>query len=159
MHHFVTEMCTCAHFCYKMVHCGIFVKCIVGFVRLVYCLHVCLASHCLSSCCCEAMFYASHLWCHVHCILWSADADLTSGQATLGATNTQASWGPSAEGPHVNYISTSTHHINQTTETTMIREYHKKFQFLRPTYLDQYTELCCYYNQLRFRQDNTQMWP
>ena len=23
MHHFVTEMCTCAHFCYKMVHCGI----------------------------------------------------------------------------------------------------------------------------------------
>ena len=23
MHHSVTEMCTCAHFCYKMVHCGI----------------------------------------------------------------------------------------------------------------------------------------
>ena len=23
MRHFVTEMCTCAHFCYKMVHCGI----------------------------------------------------------------------------------------------------------------------------------------
>ena len=23
MHYFVTEMCTCAHFCYKMVHCGI----------------------------------------------------------------------------------------------------------------------------------------
>ena len=23
MHHFVTEMCTCAHFCHKMVHCGI----------------------------------------------------------------------------------------------------------------------------------------
>ena len=27
---------TCAHFCYKMLHCGIFVWCIVGFVRLVY---------------------------------------------------------------------------------------------------------------------------
>ena len=27
----------CAHFCYKMVHCGIFAKCIVGFVRWVYC--------------------------------------------------------------------------------------------------------------------------
>ena len=26
----------CAHFCYKMLHCGIFVWCIVGFVRLVY---------------------------------------------------------------------------------------------------------------------------
>ena len=25
----------CAHFCYKMVHCGIFVQCIVGFVRWV----------------------------------------------------------------------------------------------------------------------------
>ena len=24
MHHFVTEMCTCAHFCYKVVHCGMF---------------------------------------------------------------------------------------------------------------------------------------
>ena len=24
MHLFVTEMCTCAHFCYKMVHCGIY---------------------------------------------------------------------------------------------------------------------------------------
>ena len=23
MHHFVIEMCTCAHFCYQMVHCGI----------------------------------------------------------------------------------------------------------------------------------------
>ena len=27
---------TCAHFCYKMVHCGIFDWCIVGFVRWVY---------------------------------------------------------------------------------------------------------------------------
>ena len=26
----------CAHFCYKMVHCGIFVGCIVAFVRWVY---------------------------------------------------------------------------------------------------------------------------
>ena len=25
MHHFVTEMCTHAHFCYKMVHYGILV--------------------------------------------------------------------------------------------------------------------------------------
>ena len=27
----------CAHFCYKMVHSGILVWCIVGFVRWVYC--------------------------------------------------------------------------------------------------------------------------
>ena len=26
----------CAHFCYKMVHCGIFVSCIVAFLRWVY---------------------------------------------------------------------------------------------------------------------------
>ena len=26
----------CAHFCYKMMHCGIFVSCILGFVRCVY---------------------------------------------------------------------------------------------------------------------------
>ena len=26
---------TCAHFCHKMVHCGIFVSCIVGFVRQI----------------------------------------------------------------------------------------------------------------------------
>ena len=26
----------CAHFCYRMVHCGIFVWCIMGFVRWVY---------------------------------------------------------------------------------------------------------------------------
>ena len=26
----------CAHFCYKVVHCGIFVWCIVGFVQQVY---------------------------------------------------------------------------------------------------------------------------
>ena len=26
----------CAHFCYKMVHCGIFIWCIVGFVCWVY---------------------------------------------------------------------------------------------------------------------------
>ena len=31
---------TCAHFCYKMVHCGIYVWCIVGFVRWVYCTHL-----------------------------------------------------------------------------------------------------------------------
>ena len=33
MHHFVTEMCTCAHVCYKMIHCWIFVWHIVRFVR------------------------------------------------------------------------------------------------------------------------------
>ena len=35
MRYFVTEMCmcTCAHFCYKMVHCKIWHPCIVGFVR------------------------------------------------------------------------------------------------------------------------------
>ena len=36
MHYFVTEMCTCAHFCNKMLHCGIVVKCIMGFMRCVY---------------------------------------------------------------------------------------------------------------------------
>ena len=36
MQHFVAELCTCVHFCYKMLHCGIFVWCIVGFVRWVY---------------------------------------------------------------------------------------------------------------------------
>ena len=36
MHHSVTGICTRAHFCYKMVHCGIFVRCIVGFVRWCY---------------------------------------------------------------------------------------------------------------------------
>ena len=30
---------TCAHFWYKMVHCGIFVWCIVGFVRWAYSSH------------------------------------------------------------------------------------------------------------------------
>ena len=33
---FVTEICTCAHFCYKMVHCGIWDWCIVGFLGYVY---------------------------------------------------------------------------------------------------------------------------
>ena len=33
MHHFATEMCTCAHFCYKMVLCGIFVWWNMEFVR------------------------------------------------------------------------------------------------------------------------------
>ena len=27
----------CPYFCYKRLNCGIFVKCIVGFARLVYC--------------------------------------------------------------------------------------------------------------------------
>ena len=44
MHHqSVTEnsnVQTCAHFCYKMVHLGIFDKCIAGFVRLVYSLYL-----------------------------------------------------------------------------------------------------------------------
>ena len=33
MHHFVTEMCThtCGHFCFKMVHCGIWYWFIVGY--------------------------------------------------------------------------------------------------------------------------------
>ena len=29
---------TCAHFCYKMVHCGTWDWCIAGFVRSVYCM-------------------------------------------------------------------------------------------------------------------------
>ena len=36
MHHFETECCTRAHFCYKMVHCGIWDWYIVGFVQEVY---------------------------------------------------------------------------------------------------------------------------
>ena len=30
----------CGHFCYKMVYCGIFVRCVVGFVKWVYCLSI-----------------------------------------------------------------------------------------------------------------------
>ena len=36
-HHYATEMNTCAHFCNKFMHCGIFVSCGVGFVRCAYC--------------------------------------------------------------------------------------------------------------------------
>ena len=37
VHHFVTEMCTCVHISVtKIVHCGIFVWCIVEFVICVY---------------------------------------------------------------------------------------------------------------------------
>ena len=35
MCHFVTEMCTCAHFCYKVVYWGIWDWCIVRFVRML----------------------------------------------------------------------------------------------------------------------------
>ena len=35
MDHFVTEMCTHAHFCHKMLHSGIFFWCIVGFMNSV----------------------------------------------------------------------------------------------------------------------------
>ena len=41
MQYFATGMCMCAHFCYKMVFCGIFVWCIMGFVRWVYCIFCC----------------------------------------------------------------------------------------------------------------------
>ena len=37
MHHFVTVICTFSHFCYKMMHFGIFVRCIVGFGRWITC--------------------------------------------------------------------------------------------------------------------------
>ena len=36
MHHFLTDVCTHAHFCYKMVHCGIRNWCTLGSVTLVY---------------------------------------------------------------------------------------------------------------------------
>ena len=36
MHNFVTEMFTHAHFCYKMMHCGIWDWCMVGFVQQAY---------------------------------------------------------------------------------------------------------------------------
>ena len=36
-HHFVTEMYKCVQLCYKMVHYGLFVYCIMGFVRWVFC--------------------------------------------------------------------------------------------------------------------------
>ena len=35
MHYFLTEMCTHAHFCYKVKHCGISEWCIVGFEQQV----------------------------------------------------------------------------------------------------------------------------
>ena len=38
MQHFLTEICTHAHFLYKMLHCGISVWCIVDFVRWDYCM-------------------------------------------------------------------------------------------------------------------------
>ena len=36
MHYFVTEMCTCVHTSVKNGALGIFVQCIVGFIRWVY---------------------------------------------------------------------------------------------------------------------------
>ena len=36
MPQFVTFICTCTHFCYKTMYCGIFVWCIVEFVRWVF---------------------------------------------------------------------------------------------------------------------------
>ena len=36
MHHFVTEISTRANFCYKMMHCGIWDWCIVGFMPQIY---------------------------------------------------------------------------------------------------------------------------
>ena len=33
-------MHACAYFCYKRVHCGIWDKCTVGFVKLIYCMTV-----------------------------------------------------------------------------------------------------------------------
>ena len=36
LHHFTTEMHMCAHFCYKMLHYGVFVWCILGFVSWIY---------------------------------------------------------------------------------------------------------------------------
>ena len=36
MHQLITEMCTREHFCYKMVHFGIWDWCIMGFVQQVY---------------------------------------------------------------------------------------------------------------------------
>ena len=33
-------MHACAYFCYKRVHCGIWDKCTVGFVKLIYCIAV-----------------------------------------------------------------------------------------------------------------------
>ena len=36
MHHFATERCTGAHFCYKMVYCGMWDWCIMGFAQQLY---------------------------------------------------------------------------------------------------------------------------
>ena len=55
IHLFVTEMCTRAHFCYKMVHCGIWDWCIVGFVQQV-CTYPCLGQ-----------FHTSHT---TECLRW-----------------------------------------------------------------------------------------
>ena len=38
---------TCAHFCYKMVHCGIFVWCIMGYVICLALSQQCMALACL----------------------------------------------------------------------------------------------------------------
>ena len=37
---------TCAHFCYKMLYCGIWHRCILGFVRWAYTVHTTNASVC-----------------------------------------------------------------------------------------------------------------
>ena len=39
MHHFLTYVHTCAHFCHRMVHCAIMNRCTVGSIRLF---HSCL---------------------------------------------------------------------------------------------------------------------
>ena len=47
----------CAHFCYKMVHYGIFVWCIVGFVKQVYFEFVFLWDGPIQICCLNAIKY------------------------------------------------------------------------------------------------------
>ena len=60
MHHFVTEMCTCVYFCYKIVYYGIFVSWPTGWPYLTqYILHLSYFHHFSYNTCtvtCSAMF-------------------------------------------------------------------------------------------------------
>ena len=47
MHHFVTEMYLCAHFCYKMVHCGRFWQSHCGIYEMCLFKASCHFLHCL----------------------------------------------------------------------------------------------------------------
>ena len=51
----------CAHFCYKTVHCGIFVWCIVGFVRCLF--------RGIFNLCSGSFIVLNQIWCILHQVL------------------------------------------------------------------------------------------